>query len=130
VNIQPGDRTLDVNGNFRARDSSLNTLDFSNGFLTSSGGYTSIQGSVSAGVGTTTIGTLKKGIVQVSTVDNGSSANRAAYSYFAYTASAASILVSNIAGDTTLDLSGTNIQISNVTSTKTYTYSITYFPMP
>jgi hypothetical protein len=130
LNIQPGGRTLDVNGNFRAQDSSLNTLDFSNGFLSSSGGYTSTQGSISAAVGTTTIGTLKKGIVQVSTVDNASSANRAAYSYFAYTASNASVLASNIAGDTTLDLSGTNIRISNVTSTKTYTYSITYFPMP
>jgi len=130
VNIQPGDRTLDVNGNFRVRDSSLNTLDFSNGLLTSSGGYTTTQGSVSAAVGTTTIGTLKKGIVQVSTVDVSSTANRAGYLYFAYDISAASILVSNIAGDTTLDLSGTNIRISNVTSTKTYNFSITYFPMP
>jgi hypothetical protein len=130
VNLQPGERTLDVNGNFRARDSSLNTLDFSNGFLTSSGGYTSTQGSISAGVGTTTIGTLKKGIVQVSTVDVSSTANRAGYLYFAYDISAASILVSNIAGDTDLALSTSNIQISNVTSTKTYNFSITYFPMP
>jgi hypothetical protein len=130
VNIAPGDRTFDLNGNFRARDSSLNTLDFSNGFLTSSGGYTSIQGSVSAAVGTTTIGTLKRGIVQVSTVDNASSANRAAYFYFAYTPSNASVLASNIAGNTDLALSTSNIQISNTTTTKTYTYSITYFPMP
>lgn len=129
LNIQPGERTFDVNGNFRARDSSMNTLDFSNGFLTSSGGYTSTQGSVSAAVGTTTIGTLKRGIVQVSTVDAASSANRAAYVYFAYTASNASILASNIAGDTDLALSTSNIQISNTTTTKTYTYSITYFPM-
>jgi len=129
VNIQPGGRTLDVNGNFRAQDSSLNTLDFSNGLLTSSGGYTTIQGSVSAAVGTTTIGTLKRGIVQVSTVDNASDANRAAYFYFAYTPSNASILASNIAGDTALALNTSNIQISNLTTTKTYTYSITYFPM-
>jgi hypothetical protein len=129
VNIQPGDRTLDVNGNFRVRDSSLNTLDFSNGFLTSSGGFQSTRGSISAGVGTTTIGTLKRGIVQVSTVDVSSSANRAGYLYFAYDTSAASILVSNIAGDTALALSTSNIQISNITTTKTYNYSITYFPM-
>lgn len=129
VNIQPGERTFDLNGNFRARDSSLNTLDFSNGFLTSSGGFQSIQGSISAGVGTTTIGTLRRGIVQVSTVDNASSANRAAYFYFAYTSSNASILASNIAGNTDLALSTSNIQISNTTTTKTYTYSITYFPM-
>ena len=129
VNIQPGGRTLDVNGNFRAQDSSLNTLDFSNGLLTSSGGYTTIQGSVSAAVGTTTIGTLKRGIVQVSTVDVSSTANRAAYVYFAYTSSNASILASNIAGDTDLALSTSNIQISNTTTTKTYKYSITYFPM-
>lgn len=130
LNIQPGERTFDVNGNFRARDSSLNTLDFSNGFLTSSGGFQSTQGSISAGIGTTTIGTLLRGIVQVSTVDNASSANRAAYVYFAYTTSNASILASNIAGDTTLNLSTSNIQISNITSTKTYKYAITYFPMP
>jgi hypothetical protein len=105
-------------------------LDFSNGFLSSSGGYISTQGSISAAVGTTTIGTLKRGIVQVSTVDNASSANRAAYFYFAYTPSNASVLASNIAGNTDLALSTSNIQISNTTTTKTYTYSITYFPMP
>jgi len=130
LNIQPGDRTLDVNGNFRARDTSLNTLDFSNGITYSTGGFQSTQGLISAGVGTTTIGTLKRGIVQVSTVDTASSANRAAYMYFAYTTSNASILASNIAGDTTLNLSTSNIQISNISTTKTYNYSITYFPMP
>ena len=130
LNIQPGERTLDVNGNFRARDTSMNTLDFSNGFLTSSGGFQSTQALVSAGVGNTTIGTLKRGIVQVSAVDTASSANRAAYVYFAYTASNASVLASNIAGDTDLSLSTSNIRISNTTDTKTYNYSITYFPMP
>lgn len=129
VNIQPGERTFDLNGNFRARDSSLNTLDFSNGFLTSSGGFQSIQGSVSVAAGTTTIGTLKRGIVQVSTVDNASDANRAAYFYFAYTPSNASTLASSIAGTTDLTLSTSNIQISNTGTTKTYKYSITYFPM-
>ena len=130
LNIQPGERTFDVNGNFRARDSSMNTLDFSNGITYSSGGFQSTQGSVSAAIGNTTIGTLKRGIVQVSTVDTASSANRAAYVYFAYTASNASVLASNIAGNTDLAISTSNIQISNTTSTKTYTYSITYFPMP
>jgi hypothetical protein len=130
LNIQPGERTLDVNGNFRARDTSMNTLDFSNGFLTSSGGFQSTQGSVSAAIGNTAIGTLKRGIVQVSTVDSASDANRAAYVYFAYTASNASALASNIAGNTDLNLDGSNIRISNTTTTKTYNYSITYFPMP
>jgi len=130
LNIQPGERTFDVNGNFRARDSSMNTLDFSNGLTYSSGGFLSTQGSISAAIGTTTIGTLKRGIVQVSTVDSASSANRAAYVYFAYTVSNASVLASNIAGNTDLSLSTSNIQISNTTTTKTYNYSITYFPMP
>ena len=130
LNIQPGERTFDVNGNFRARDNGVNILDFSNGITSSSGGFQSVKGSVSAGVGVTTIGSLVKGIVQVSTVDAASSANRAAYVYFAYTPSNASILVSNIAGHTDLSLSTTNIQISNATSTKTYNYSITYFPLP
>lgn len=130
INIDPGTRTLDVNGNFRARDASLNILDFSNGLTRSSLGYVSVQSNVVAGVGSTTIAQLRRGIVQVSAVDQANSANRAAYIFFAYTNSNTSTLASNIGGDTDIAISSTNIQISNATSTKTYDYSVTYFPLP
>jgi hypothetical protein len=130
VNITPGSRTLDVNGDFRAADASGNTLDFNDGVTLSSGGFGSIQSNVSAAVGTTTIGQIKKGIIHVSAVDRASSANRAAYIYFAWTTSNVTSLASSSNGDTDITTSTTNIQISNVTTTKTYDYSITYFPLP
>jgi hypothetical protein len=129
INTVPGFRTMDVNGNFRA-DDGIGLLDFSNGVTASSNGYVSIQGNVSAGVGSTTIGSIRKGIIHVSTVDQASSANRAAYIYFAWTTSNVSALASSSNGDTDIATSSTNIQISNTTSTKTYDYSITYFPLP
>jgi hypothetical protein len=129
INTVPGFRTMDVNGNFRA-DDGIGLLDFSNGVTASSNGYVSIQGNVSAGVGSTTIGSIRKGIIHVSTVDQASSANRAAYIYFAWTTSNVSALASSSNGNTDITTSSTNIQISNTTSTKTYDYSITYFPLP
>jgi hypothetical protein len=130
VNITPGDRTLDVNGDFRAADASGNILDFNDGVTLSSGGLGSVQSNVSAAVGTTTIGQIKKGIIHVSAVDRASSANRAAYIYFAWTTSNVTSLASSSNGDTDITTSTTNIQISNATTTKTYDYSITYFPLP
>jgi hypothetical protein len=129
INTVPGSRTLDVNGNFRA-DDTIGTLDFSNGVTRATNGYVSIQSNVSAAVGSTTIGTIKKGIIHVSTVDQASSANRAAYIYFAWTTSNVTALASSSNGDTDIATSSTNIQISNASSTKTYDYSITYFPLP
>jgi hypothetical protein len=203
VNVAPGDRTLDVNGNFRASDA-YGTLDFSNGILTTTGmvrsvnpggdfqttnalafidsglntlgrvatensntyiqavsnvkfgqltqsttnttlkisapgagldllttdGYTSAQNTTTVSGGVTTIGTLKKGIVLVSAVDNASSANRAARVLFAYTTSNASDLASNLAaGNASITLSTSNIQITDATNA-TYTWSITYLPLP
>jgi len=122
-------RTLDVNGNLRASDSN-GTLDFNLGVTSSTGGFASVQSNISAGVGSTTIGTLKRGIVCVSAVDQGSSANRASYIYFAYTTSNVTSLASSVNGDTNITTSTSNIQISNATTTKTYDYSITYFPLP
>ncbi len=130
IQITPGTRTLDVNGNFRARDASMNSLDFSNGLTSSSAGFTSIQSNVSVGVGSTTIASLRRGIIHVSAVDQANSANRAAYIYFAHTTSNTSTLASSSNGDTNIAISTTNIQISNASSTKTYDYSVTYFPLP
>jgi hypothetical protein len=131
INILPGGRTLDVNGNFRATDASGNILDFqSNGVTRSTGGFVSIQSNVSAGVGTTTIGVIEKGIIHVSAVDQASSANRAAYIYFAWTTSNVTSMSALSNGDTNITTSTSNIQISNASTTKTYDYSITYFPLP
>jgi hypothetical protein len=128
--MPPGDRTLDVNGNFRVSDASSNVLDFSNGFTRSTGGFASIQGDISGIIGVTTIGAIRRGIIVVSAVDRASSANRAAYTYFAWTTSNLTAMSTAINGDTSMTSSGTNLQISNITSIKRYDYSITYFPLP
>ena len=129
IRTSPNGRTLDISGSFRSLANG-NSLDFSGSFLQSTGGFVSTQGTISAGVGNTTIGTLKRGIIHVSAVDQSSSANRAAYTYFAWTTSNTSSMSSSINGDTNIATSGTNIQLVNITSTKTYNYSITYFPLP
>ena len=131
INAVPGVRTLNLNGNFRAQDASNNILDFKGDGLTlSTGGFGSVQNRILATVGSTTIGTVKRGIIHVSAIDVASSANRAAYSYFAWTTSNVTTMASSISGDTNISISGTNVQIANITSSKTYEYSITYFPLP
>jgi hypothetical protein len=122
-------RTLDVNGNFRAADA-FGTLDFSNGVTSSSNGLASSRGTTTVSGGATTIGVLKKGIVLVSAVDSASSANRAARVLLAYTPSNVAEVGSNVAdGNTSITLSTSNIQITDATNA-TYTWSITYFPLP
>lgn len=129
LNRTPGDRTLDVNGNFRASDGT-GTLDFSNGTLASTGGYASIQNTTTVSGGVTTIGTLKKGAVLVTAVDVANSANRAARMLFAYTDSNATDLGSNLAaGNASITLSTTDIQITDAANA-TYKWSITYLPLP
>lgn len=131
INITPGTRTLDVNGNFRAQDASMNALDFSNGFTRSTGGYVSIQSNISVpATGSSTIGTIRKGIIHVSAL-NGTGTNRAAYIYFAWTDSNVTALASTSNGVTNITTSTTNIQISNSGgSPAVHSYSITYFPLP
>jgi hypothetical protein len=122
-------RTLDVNGNFRASDAS-GTLDFVNGVTSSFNGFASSQGTITVSGGAITIGTLKKGVVLVSAVDSGDSANRASRMLLAYTTSNVSDVGSNVAaGNTSITTSTSNIQITDATNA-TYTWSITYFPLP
>ncbi len=131
LNIDPGTRTLDVNGNFRAQDSSLNVLEFSNGFTRSTGGYVSIQSDISVNQAATTIGTLKKGAVLVTAVNQADSADYASRMVFAYTSSNVTDIGSNVAaGDASITFSTSNIQITDTTNTTNYGYSITYFPLP
>lgn len=106
------------------------TMDVS-GITRSTGGYVSIQSNISAGIGATVnVGTIKKGIFHISAVDQSSSANRAATTYFAWTLSNVTSMSATSNGDTSITTSSTNIQISNATTTKTYDYTITYFPLP
>lgn len=131
ININPGTRTLDVNGNFRAQDASLNTLDFNAGVTRSTGGYISVQSNIAVAAAATTIGTLKKGTVMVSAVNQSDSADYAARILIAYTSSNAVDIGSNVAaGDASITLSGSNIEITDTTNTTIYDYSITYFPLP
>ena len=130
INIIPGGRTLDVNGDFRAQDASANVLDFTGGLTRSSGGYASIQGDISAGIGITPLGVLKKGIINVSAVDQADSGNSSAIILFATSLSNASSLGSVASGDASIFFTGSNIELTNTTSIKTYSYNITYFPLP
>lgn len=131
VNIEPGDRTMDVNGNFRAQDASMNALDFSNGQTRSSGGFYSLHGSGTWGVGAVVgIALIKRGIINVSAVDQADSANRAAYIFFAYNSTDAATLASSSSANTDLSVSSSYVRLSNSASaSRTYDYTVTYFPM-
>jgi hypothetical protein len=100
-----------------------------NGQTLSTGGYSSIQGS-NTFTGTVTIGELKRGIVLVSAVDTGNSANRAARNMFAFTTSNITNLGNDIsAGTAIITTSTSNIVLSNSGASSTYNWNITYFPI-
>lgn len=134
LNITPGTRTLDVNGNFRAQDASMNELDFSNGFTRSTGGFASYTGSILvSNAANTEIGTdlLKKGMVLIS-VGSGSTNydGRASLVLNPATPTVIDIASSN-STTTVVNFSANKINISNTTGGNlTYTYNITYFPLP
>ncbi len=131
LNIIPGGRTLDVNGNFRATDAANEVLDFTNGITRCSGGYASVQSNISFTGGVGTLGAIKKGIIHVSAVDQASSANRAAKIFFAWTTSNVTLMSDVSAGRTNITTSSTNIQVTDTSgSSQTYGYNITYFPLP
>lgn len=135
INITPGDRTLDVNGDFRASDASGNTLDFNDGVALSSGGLGSTTGTLSNfAVGDATVGTLKKGAILVSAQDTASASHYASVMVYCRnpTDGTSNILLSSnvSAGDISLDFPTSNVVISNVNTTKTVSWSITYFPLP
>jgi hypothetical protein len=130
-------RTLDVNGDFRASDAN-GTLDFALGVTKSTNGFASLSGTISnAGApSSTTVGTLKKGIIAVSAQDTASTSHYESVMAFCLDPTDGSTTVdmtSNVqAGDVTVvfQSGGSNIQISNTTSIKTISWSVTYFPLP
>jgi hypothetical protein len=132
INIVPGDRTLDVNGNFRSRDTSLNTLDFSNGLTRSSGGFASIHSNIPVSpADPATIGTLKRGVILVSAANRANPADYASRMVFAGPALNIVNLGFDVSGgDTTINFATSNIQIVDTINTTTYDYNITYFPLP
>lgn len=153
LNTEPGiETTLDVNGDFQSDDGeallrfrttgSNSVLSFSNytsgttevsvgGLTKSSGGFSSIQGSIAVPGTATTIGTLKKGIVLISAVNQSNSADHASRMVLAYTTSNIVDVGSNVfVNDASITFNTSNIQITDTTNTTTYDYSITYFPLP
>lgn len=122
------ERTLDVNGNFRASDAN-GTLDFLNGVTSSSNGFASVRGTTTVVISPTIIGVLKKGVVLVSAVDTVNSSNRSSRLLFAFTTSnTVDLGTSNANGNTSITFSGSNIQIADSTGAA-YDWSITYFPL-
>ena len=136
INMVPV-RTLDVNGNFRASDAN-GTLDFNLGVTSSSNGFASRTGTLSnAAIGsTTTIGPAKKGAILVSAQDTASTGHYASsmvYCMDPADASTAAALSSPVqTGDVyvVFQSGGSNIQISNATSVRSISWTITYFPLP
>ena len=137
LNIEPGTRTLDVNGNFRAQDSSSSLLDFSNGITRCTGGYVSSNGTISGtGSANTVIGTLKKGIIFVSVQDAANSTTHFASSMVYCSDPTNGSYVFDMSGsrvnsgDVTLDYNSSNIRFSNAGTTRNFGWSITYLPVP
>lgn len=133
INIPPGDRTLDVNGNFRATDASGNILDFqSNGFTRSSGGFGSLQGSVVvSNTSNVSIGTLKNGLVMIAVRSGATNFDGRTSFVLDSTSPTVSNLSSNKSVTTTVNFTANSINISNTTGGNlTYDYNITYFPLP
>lgn len=154
INITPGTRTLDVNGNFRAQDASGNAVDFSNAALTVSnttgsftfsgeqtqttGGFYSVKGTESnVGAGNTiSVATLRKGVVLVSAQDTASSTThyqtKMVYCSDATDGTYTTAMTSNVqAGEVyvVFQAGGSNIQISNATTVRDINWSVTYFPL-
>jgi len=132
LNIDPGTRTLDVNGNFRVQDSSLNVLDFSNGLTRSSGGFGSGRGTVTVPVGpgvSASIGPIIKGIIIASCIDVSDSGAYSSRVLLATTTSNIVTITGNSLGPL-ITSSATNLVIQGDGIIRTCDYSITYFPLP
>jgi len=132
INIPPGGRTLDVNGNFRATDASANILDFSNGYTRSSGGFVSVQGStLVSNTSNASIGTLKTGIVIIAVSSGATNFDGRTEFVLNTTSPTVSNLSSNKSVTTTVNFTNNSINISNTTGGDlTYKWCITYFPLP
>jgi hypothetical protein len=156
INKLPGSYTLDVNGDMQVSDgygvltfthdsnsNSITTISNTPGYANSNatlqvtGGFFSLSGttvSIATGTGVT-LGKWKKGITIVSAQDIASSSNYASKIVLVTLTGATYTLVplitSNSSDTDIVQGSGSNINLTSTTgSNTTYTYSITYLPMP
>ena len=134
INMLPGNYALDVTGAQRIQDG-VGTLTFSNGIQTSTGGFSCINGTtgpIAAGF-TLNIGLWKKGLVMIYAQDtsNGFSFT-SQFSMVRFSSNFYTIdVMSSINSNATIFQNNNNIVLSNTGfSTRSYTYSITYFPSP
>ena len=153
INTNPLDYTLNVNGNMRVSDgygimtltNDVNsnsvttitpvlpgktaTLQVTDGFFSVSG----TTGTVGAGL-TSNIGVWKKGIVMVSvqhSTDNTIFASRLAMVSLSNTTYTVTSMITAMNSNVTINSNSSNIVLSNSGGdSRTYTYSITYFPLP
>ena len=153
INTNPLDYTLNVNGNMRVSDgygimtltNDVNsnsvttitpvlpgktaTLQVTDGFFSVSG----TTGTVGAGL-TSNIGVWKKGIVMVSvqhSTDNTIFASRLAMVSLSNTTYTVTSMITAMNSNVTINSNTSNIVLSNSGGdSRTYTYSITYFPLP
>ena len=136
INTDPGTRTLDVNGNFRAADTSTNVLDFSNGITRSFKGFNSDSSTIVIPYsGSSVIGTLRRGIIALSVFDTSSSYNSRMIYVAELTGPTIGVLCSDVVGASppVFQYTTSNIIVSNTVvaaGTVTYAWSITYFPSP
>lgn len=127
INAIPGDRTLDVAGNFQA-DDGFGVLDFSNGIVSSTQGYYSSRGTTGtlAPAGTSNIAPIKKGMLLVSAVN--SATDYASYVLLATTTSNLVVVSSNELG-ASIAANGTNLELTS-TAGGVYDWVVTYTPLP
>jgi hypothetical protein len=135
INRDPGNRTLDVNGNFRATDASSNILEFTNGLTRSSGGFYSDSSSITMSNTTSlVVGTLRRGVVMLSVLDlTDVNSFMSRMVYVRNPATPDTLIMSDVSSalSPTLIFTTSNIVLCNTASgagTRDYSWSITYFP--
>jgi len=134
INKDAGGRTLDINGNFRTMDASLNTLDFSNGITRSSKGFATDMSTVTLAIGAAVdIGTLRRGITALTvSALTGGAYNSRFITYNDNYATVASMGSATAGTPPAFNYTASNtIQLSNGTgASNTFSWSVTYFPSP
>ena len=136
INKEAGNRTLDVNGNFRAADTSTNILDFSNGITRSFKGFNSDSSTIVIPYsGSSVIGTLRRGIIALTAFDTSGIYDARMIYVAELTGPTIAVLSSNVAGASppVFVYNTSNIIVSNTvvaSGNVTYAWSITYFPSP
>jgi len=135
INRDPGNRTLDVNGNFRATDASANVLDFTNGLTRSSGGFYSDSSSITmSNTSSLVVGRLRRGVVMLNVLDlTDLTSFMSRTVYVRNPATPDTLIMTDVSSglSPTLIFSTSNIVLCNTASgagTRDYSWSITYFP--